>query len=99
MARCPACRNSFCRECVTEHEGRVVCAGCLKKTLRSETQSRHRMRRFLTACLPIGGILLAWLLFYGLGRVLLTIPSEVHDDLGPPESGSQRPAPPPSPVR
>ena len=29
--RCPVCRSYFCRECVTEHDDRLVCAGCLKK--------------------------------------------------------------------
>ena len=29
-ARCPGCGNFFCRECVTEHDDRVLCAACLE---------------------------------------------------------------------
>ena len=31
VARCPECRQFYCRECVTEHDYRVICATCLKK--------------------------------------------------------------------
>ena len=79
VARCPACRNTFCRECVTEHEGRVVCAACLKKTLGTRAESRHSLRRFVIAGLPIVALLIAWWMFYGIGRILLSIPSSVHD--------------------
>jgi formylmethanofuran dehydrogenase subunit E len=30
-ARCPSCQQSFCRECITEHEGRMLCLACLTK--------------------------------------------------------------------
>ena len=29
VACCPECRRYFCRECVTEHEDKVLCAACL----------------------------------------------------------------------
>ena len=29
--RCPACGRSYCRECVSEHEGRLLCAACLSR--------------------------------------------------------------------
>ena len=29
VARCPECGRFFCRECVTEHEGRLLCAACI----------------------------------------------------------------------
>jgi len=28
--RCPICQRYFCRECVTEHDDRVLCVECLK---------------------------------------------------------------------
>ena len=31
VARCPECHHFFCRECITEHDDRVLCTGCLKK--------------------------------------------------------------------
>ena len=30
-ARCPACGNFFCHECVVEHGSRIICASCLAK--------------------------------------------------------------------
>jgi hypothetical protein len=29
VARCPECGHYFCRECITEHDERVICASCL----------------------------------------------------------------------
>ena len=31
VARCPECGRFFCRECITEHDDRVLCAVCLGK--------------------------------------------------------------------
>ncbi len=28
-ARCPSCHRDYCRECVTEHRGRLLCITCL----------------------------------------------------------------------
>ena len=30
-ARCPECTHFYCRECITEHDDRVICAACLRK--------------------------------------------------------------------
>ena len=79
VARCPVCRNAYCRECVTEHEGRVVCAVCLKNMLVARDATRRRFVRIAASVLPIAGLLLAWLCFYGIGRILMLIPASVHD--------------------
>ena len=78
-ALCLGCGRCFCRECVTEHEDRVLCAACLKKLSR-----RSLLRRLRLAWLGGGlGFLLAFLVlwgcFYGLGRALLKIPSQFHE--------------------
>ncbi len=31
VVRCPECRRFFCRECVIEHRGRMVCSECIEK--------------------------------------------------------------------
>lgn len=79
VARCPVCRNAYCRECVTEHEGRVICAPCLRIILSTRGAGRRRFLRFFAAALPVAGLLLAWIVFYGVGRVLMSIPASVHD--------------------
>ena len=78
-ARCPLCRHSYCRECVTEHEGRVVCAACLRHMLGARPKTGGRWRRLLLPALPALGLLIAWLVFYGIGRTLMMIPASVHD--------------------
>lgn len=78
-SRCPMCLRYFCRECVTEHEDRVLCAECLKKFIARETVRTGMFRRLLQGLLPIAGLLMAWLFFYALGRTLLLIPAAVHD--------------------
>ena len=79
VCRCPRCGRSFCRECVTEHEDRVLCAECLKKVVAREIVRTSGFRRLLGGLLPWAGLLVAWLFFYALGRTLLLIPAAVHD--------------------
>jgi hypothetical protein len=78
-SRCPICLRYFCRECVTEHDDRVLCAECLKKVVAHEIVRISPFRRMLRGLLPIAGLLMAWLFFYALGRTLLLIPAAVHD--------------------
>jgi hypothetical protein len=78
-ARCPSCRNFFCRECITEHDERVLCASCLRKTA-SSSASLHPLRATLAAVLPcLAGLFLAWFFFYLLGAGLLAIPAKWHN--------------------
>ncbi len=79
-ARCPRCRNCFCRECVTEHEGQLVCAACLAALARAESPVRSRLLAgFGLAARLALGLLLAWLFFHLFGRVLLAVPASVHE--------------------
>jgi hypothetical protein len=78
-ARCPECKRYFCRECVTEHEGRVLCAACIG---REEDRSEHR-HVFTASALRLiqgtAGFLVLWIMFYYLGRILLLIPASFHE--------------------
>ncbi|HTS25286.1 MAG TPA: hypothetical protein VMH81_05395 [Bryobacteraceae bacterium] len=67
VCRCPECLRSFCRECVTEHDARLLCASCLKSLAQAQPLRRNRMRRFVPAAMLLAGILLAWLVFFGAG--------------------------------
>jgi|SRR5450755_830757 hypothetical protein len=79
VARCPICLRFFCRECVTEHEDRVICAECLRKIVAAQVSQKSRTRRVFGLLLPIAGLLIAWIFFYAVGRSLLLIPASVHD--------------------
>lgn len=79
VARCPACARFHCRECVTEHDGRMICRSCLDALLASEVQATGGFFRNLRGWLFAGaGYLLAVYVFYKIGRLLLSIPSEFH---------------------
>ena|SRR5437667_2946853 len=79
VARCPSCRNFFCRECITEHDDRVICAACLKK-LRSSDETRAGHFGILR-CLAqaVAGLMIASLFFYVIGQILLAVPSRFHE--------------------
>lgn len=79
VARCPVCRQSYCRECITEHEGRVICAACLRKVSQPEIRPARTWGWLMRPVHLLTGILMGWLIFYCLGRVLLLIPSEWHE--------------------
>lgn len=80
-ARCPECHRFFCRECVTEHDDRVICASCLDHLLAQHVERVHpNVRRNVGLMMRAGlGITLLWLSFYSLGQVLLRIPSQYHE--------------------
>ena len=76
-ARCPTCGRFFCRECITEHEGRVLCALCLKATEKKPFAARIA---WLTWAFQLGmGLLVAWLFFFWFGLALLSIDSSFHN--------------------
>jgi hypothetical protein len=78
-ARCPECAQFYCRECVTEHDDRIVCASCLKKLFNTGDQSTRRWdvgRKVLQAGF---GIFAAWFFFYLIGESLLRIPHSFHE--------------------
>lgn len=78
-AQCPECSRYFCRECVTEHEGRVLCASCLNRLAAPSTRRAGGVG-FLVQLGQIAlGILVLWVVFSLLGRGLLALPSEFHD--------------------
>jgi hypothetical protein len=77
VARCPDCKRFFCRECVTEHEDRVLCSSCLSRRIQKKAQKRYRG---IVKLLPLAiGFLTAWLFFYWLGEGLLFLPSSFHE--------------------
>jgi hypothetical protein len=67
--RCPICRRHYCRECGVEHDGRMLCAACLKKLVTSVQPKSGRW----TGLLSLAGFLIAWLFFFCLGQLLLLI--------------------------
>jgi hypothetical protein len=78
-ARCPACGQFFCRECITEHDDKVICAACLKKLARSPFVKSRVFARILQLSHCLLGLLAAWFIFYLLGEALLAMPASFHE--------------------
>ena len=73
VCRCLQCGRSFCRECVTEHESRFLCAGCLRNAAQAQAAGAGRLRRMAPALMTAGGILLAWAIFFGTAESIIII--------------------------
>lgn len=83
-ACCAACGVAFCRECVSEHAGRLLCAACLGKTIEAERAHNKRgaggfpaaLRRVLVICASLAWL---WLCFYLTALWINKIPRSVHE--------------------
>jgi hypothetical protein len=72
VCRCPLCARYYCRECVTEHKERLVCAACLAR----ETAANSHTGRggwFMASLFTLMGFVLASLCFFGAGQFLVLI--------------------------
>lgn len=78
-ARCPGCGRFFCRECVTEHEGKLLCAACLRRAATPAHSQRGFWVGWGRAAAALGGLVIAWLFFYLVGQALLAVPSSYHE--------------------
>ena len=79
VARCPSCRRHYCRECVTEHDHKLLCASCIAAlTSSSEVQEQRRWPILPTVQLS-ASVFVLWVSFYMVGQALLSIPAEFHD--------------------
>ena len=79
VARCPACGRCFCRECITEHDERVICADCLRKLARLPLLRRRGFAGALRLSQGLLGLMLAWFFFYLVGEGLLSLPGSFHE--------------------
>lgn len=89
VACCPECSRFFCRECVTEHDDRVMCASCIEGSGQEENV-RKRPEGLLLLLKCAAGIVVLWLLFFFVGRSLLMLPTSFHDGALWRELGGER---------
>jgi len=71
--RCPGCGRSYCRECVSEHEGRLLCAACLSGITAGRDTGGGRGRSLAPAAMIAAAILLAWLMYWAAGASLMSV--------------------------
>ena len=79
VARCPECREFFCRECVAEHDDRIVCSSCLRKIAGREQHKKRSFSALLRPVAVLAGLFVAWLYFYLLGHWSSALPSKFHE--------------------
>lgn len=79
VARCSACTHFFCRECIVEHEGKMICSTCLRKsTGQKEKKTVRKPGRVLPGLFLFVSVFFLWSMFYSMGRSLLRMPNEFH---------------------
>ncbi len=76
VCRCPECGRSYCRECVTEHQARLLCATCL--AVLGRKGARPKGGGAGTALLAAAGVMLAWLLFFSAGEAIVLVVQRVE---------------------
>ena len=79
VARCPSCGQFFCRECITEHDDRVICAACLRRLTRASLLRRRAFSGLLRVGQGALGLVAAWFFFYLMGDRLLRLPASFHE--------------------
>lgn len=79
VAQCLECRRFFCRECVTAHDDRVVCAACLEAIMGNLAKRKTRARGAGLAVRIMIGFLFLWFVFFYIGRLLLLLPTSFHE--------------------
>jgi hypothetical protein len=73
VSRCPECRRFYCRECVTEHEGRLLCVQCLAvRTAPKAAAGGTRWILWIAAAAL--GFAFCFLWFYTAGYILQQLP-------------------------
>ena len=79
VARCPQCARFFCRECITEHDDRIICAACLRKLGRVPLLQRRGFASVVRLSQLLLGLIVAWLFFYLIGEALGALPDSFHE--------------------
>lgn len=89
--RCPACGRSYCRECVSEHAGRLLCAACLGRITAGRDAGAGRLRKLAPAAMIAAAILLAWLTYWAAGESVMSLLRRLQQEPRSTSSGLRTP--------
>ena len=84
VAQCPSCRKFFCRECITEHDYQMICAGCLAALLEGKGDDETAQKRagisgpVLTVVQVVSGVMLVWFVCFTIAELLRQLPPDLH---------------------
>jgi hypothetical protein len=79
VARCSECRRFFCRECIAEYAGKMLCAGCLARTGQGPKHGNTKFGALSAMAQLTGVVIVLWLFFYAIGVGLLKLPTSFHE--------------------
>ena len=77
--RCPGCGFDFCRECVTEHDERLLCSRCMLQSTAGHAHRRARGGVLPRIGIGLAGILAAWMFFFLVGEFATTMLAPKHE--------------------
>ena len=80
-ALCPHCAGTFCRECVTDEEGKLACPPCLRRMARPPAPKLSQARRFRQVLVGLAALASLVGLFFVLLRWRMNTP-EQHLNFG-----------------
>ena len=75
-ARCPHCGGTFCRECVTDEEGKLACPPCLRRMARPLAPKASLTRRFRQVLAGLTALAALMALLFALLRWRMNSPEE-----------------------
>ncbi len=78
-ARCTSCGQPFCRECVTELDGRMVCSACHRAKVETREKPKRDWFMITVPLQAVLGVALLWGTAWFFGKLLLSTPSEFHE--------------------
>lgn len=80
-ARCPHCGGTFCRECVTDEEGKLACPPCLRKMARPPAPKQSLGQHLRQVLAGVTALVFFMALFFVLLRWRMNTP-EQHLNFG-----------------
>ena len=86
-ARCPHCRGTFCRECVTDEEGKLACPPCLRRLACPPARKLSLARRLRQVLTGLAALAVLMALLFALLRWRVNTPEE-HLKFGVAEGGT-----------
>lgn len=79
-AKCPSCQRFYCRECITEHDGRMTCAACLAVETTEEAAPDRAWLPLAKRSMQFAmALVVLWCLFMTIGGLLWRLPSNFHE--------------------